>query len=169
MKTKLIMTALISLLIISCDNTNDIKIGNGLEIYLTKTPYSSVTYLKTFNLDTVALMNDPLLRYKDIESYDSLTYKMTLKISHDSLKIGDASVQGRMFIVTIDGKPIYYGFKIPIISSVGVSSVYINEPYESLDNLKNNEIVFSLRPKISPDPRNDKRIIDLLKKDKKLK
>ena len=171
MKTKFIMAVLISFLIISCDNTNDIKIGNGLEIYLTKTAYSSNLQkdYSSMSLDTVALLPEPILMYKDILSYDTLAHKLTLAISHDSLKIGQASVYGRMFIVTIDKKPIYCGFKWPVISSVPCNWIYIEEPYEALDNLKNNEIVISFQTNQYTDPRNDKRIIDRLKKDGKLK
>ena len=165
------MAVLISFLIISCDNTNDIKIGNGLEIYLTKTAYSSNLQkdYSSMSLDTVALLPEPILMYKDILSYDTLAHKLTLAISHDSLKIGQASVYGRMFIVTIDKKPIYCGFKWPVISSVPCNWIYIEEPYEALDNLKNNEIVISFQTNQYTDPRNDKRIIDRLKKDGKLK
>jgi len=171
MKTKLIMTVLIGLLIISCDNSNDIKIGNGLEIYLTKTAYISNLQkdYSSMNLDTVVLQDAPILKYKDISSYDTLTHKLTLAISHDSLKIGQASVYGRMFIVTIDKKPIYCGFKWPIISSIPCNWVFIEEPYDGLDNLKDNEIEISFQSKQYTDPRNDKRIIDRLKKDGKLK
>jgi len=63
MKTKLIMTVLIGLLIISCDKTNDVQVGNGLEIYLTRTVYSSNLEkdYSSLNLDTLALQDEPIL------------------------------------------------------------------------------------------------------------
>jgi len=166
------MTVLISLLITSCNNTNDINVGvgKGLEMYLTQIPYSTnpgSNYI-SMNLDTVALLAEPMLRYKDILSYDTLSHKFTLAISHDSLNIGATRMSGRMFIVTIDKKPIYCGFKWSVISSIPCNWVFIEEPYESLDHLKDNEIVMSFSNQY-PDPRNDKRIIDLLKMDKKIK
>ena len=171
MKTKLIMTVLIGLLIISCDKTNDVQVGNGLEIYLTRTVYSSNLEkdYSSLNLDTVALQEEPILKYKDIAGYDASTHKLTLKVSHDSLKIGQAGVYGRMFVVTIDKKPIYCGFKWPAISSVPCYWVYIAEPFKDLNNLKENEIVIGFQSTLYTDPRNDQRIIDRLKKDGKLK
>jgi hypothetical protein len=173
MNIKHIILVLICLLIVSCENTNDIKVGVGeeFEIYLSKTPYSYSLQknYSTMNLDTVALLEDPILRYKDLSSYNTLSHKLTLAISHDSLKIGKAGVYGRMFVVTIDKKPIYCGFKWPVISSIPCNWVYIEEPYKELDNLKDNEIVISFNNQLYPDPRVDKRIIERLKKDRKIK
>jgi hypothetical protein len=173
MNIKHIILVLICLLIVSCENTNDIKVGvgEGFEIYLSKTPYSYSLQknYSTMNLDTVALLEDPILRYKDLSSYNTLSHKLTLAISHDSLKIGKAGVYGRMFVVTIDKKPIYCGFKWPVISSIPCNWVYIEEPYKELDNLKDNEIVISFNNQLYPDPRVDKRIIERLKKDRKIK
>ena len=123
----------------------------------------------TVDFDTILLLDTPILRYNDLKKYDTLTHKLTLGISHDSLKIGDASVYGRMFVVTIDQEPIYCGFKWPVISSIPCNWVYIEEPYEDLDNLNNNEIVISFSSEQYIDPRLDRRIVDRLKQDGKIK
>jgi hypothetical protein len=173
MKTKINLTVLISLLIMSCekDGNKSFAIGEGFEIYSTETYYIHNLEMDygTVDFDTILLLDTPILRYNDLKKYDTLTHKLTLGISHDSLKIGDASVYGRMFVVTIDQEPIYCGFKWPVISSIPCNWVYIEEPYEDLDNLNNNEIVISFSSEQYIDPRLDRRIVDRLKQDGKIK
>lgn len=167
---KPLCTILFALLILSCDKEKCNETGEGFEIYLTDTPYSfryEIDY-NALDFDTIALQSIPILRYNDLIKYDTLHHKLTLGISHDSLKIGDAGVYGRMFVVTIDKEPIYCGFKWPVISSVGSGWIYIEEPYTELDHLADNEIVISCNSDVNPDPRMDKRIIRHLKADGKL-
>jgi hypothetical protein len=120
-------------------------------------------------LDTIKLAETPILRYNDLIFYDTTNYKVTLGISHDSLRIGDAGVYGRMFVVTVDRIPTFCGFKWPVISSVPCNWVYIEEPFEALDNLQDNEVVLSFSSGIYSDPRMDIRILKRLKHDGKLK
>ncbi len=174
MKAAMTFAVLASLLIVSCEkspNDGKVEVGKGFEIYLTTTPYSNNLDMdySLVNIDTIALEDTPILRYNDLVSYDTTNHKITLRISHDSLKIGDAGVYGRMFVVTIDKNPIYVGFKWPVISSVSCSWVYIEEPYAELDNLNDNEIVISCSSNVLADPRLDKRIVDRLKTDGKIK
>jgi len=173
MKTELIIAILISLLATACENSDDksFAIGEGFEIYLTVTPYSHNLYMdyNTVDFDTILLSDTPILRYNDLKNYDTITYKLTLGISHDSLRIGDAGVYGRMFVVTIDKIPIFCGFKWPVISSIPCNWVYIEEPYEDLDNLRDNELVISFSSEIYPDPRTDNRIVNRLLHDGKIK
>ncbi len=174
MNTKLTLACLISIMIVACENLKEDKyfeIGNGFEIYLTITPYShnlSMDYSK-LNFDTILLSDLPILRYNDLISYDTLTHKLTLKISHDVLNIGEAGVYGRMFVVTVDMQPVYCGFKWPVVSSVPCNWVYIEEPYEALDGLYDNDIVISFSSEQYPDPRLDHRIVGRLSLDGKLK
>ena len=173
MKTELIIAILISLLTIACENSDDksFAIGEGFEIYLTVTPFSHNLYMdySTVDFDTILLSDTPILRYNDLKNYDPITHKLTLGISHDSLRIGDAGVYGRMFVVTIDKIPIFCGFKWPVISSIPCNWVYIEEPYEDLDNLRDNELVISFSSEIYPDPRTDNRILNRLLQDGKIK
>ena len=170
MKTYVLILILTGFLFITCEKNveKDFSIGEGLEIYLTEIPYSRNLYLdySTIDFDTLALLKAPVLRYNDILKYNILNHKVTLKISHDSLKIGEAGVYGRMFVVTIDKNPIYCGFYWPVISSVPCGWVYINEPYFELDDLNDNEFIISFSGEYS-DPRTDNRIIDRLKRDRK--
>jgi hypothetical protein len=173
MKTQLVISVLIGFLILSCENKseNENTLGEGFEIYLTEIPYSHNLYMDygTIDFDTIVFSKTPILRYNDLLNYDTITHKITLGISHDSLRIGDAGVYGRMFVVTIDKNPIYCGFKWSVISSVPCNWVYIEEPYIELDNLNDNELIISFSSESYDDPRNDKRIVDRLMQDGKIK
>jgi hypothetical protein len=173
MKTRTLFALLIGFLLLACKKENDNKIttGQGFEIYLTTYPYAhslNLNYGKV-HLDTVALLPDPMLRYEDLLTYDTLTHILTLGKSHDLLNIGNAGVYGRMFVVSIDKEPIYCGFNWPVESSVPCNWVFIEEPYESLDSLKDNEIRISFNSNLYEDPRLDRRIVDRLIRDHKVK
>jgi len=172
MKTIFTISILICLFMVSCTKQDDdkVEIGKGFEIYLTVKPYSH-NFKKNYsilNFDTILLPDTPILFYKDLIKYDTANHKLTLDISNDSLKISESGIYGRMFVVTIDKKPIYCGFKWPVISSIPCGWVFIEEPYEILDNLNENEIVISFVSKKYSDPRLDKRIINRLESDGKI-
>ena len=174
MKTKLTIATLICVIFMSCEKNNDdnnTELGNGFEIYLTEKPYADnlETDYSLVDFDTITLSAEPILKYDDLISYDTTNHKLTLGISHDSLKFGDVGVYGRMFVVTVDKEPIYCGFKWTVISSVPCNWIFIAEPYEELDNLNDKEIVLSYLNEKAKDPRLDKKIIDRLEKDGKIK
>ncbi|MFH0761938.1 MAG: hypothetical protein V2A67_10590 [Bacteroidota bacterium] len=172
MKTKLLLAsafAFLTMASVSCMKDR-FDVGEGFEIYLTVTPYSdnlSIDYSQV-DLDTFLLQDTPILRYNDLLKYDTITHTLTLGISHDSLEVGNASVYGRMFMVTVDSKPIYCGFKWPVYSSVAPNWVFIEEPFEALDSLNDNEIIIKFMSDELTDPRLDKRIVDKLKADGKI-
>ena len=169
--TKLALTILMFLICLACERCKEnYGTGEGVEIYLAATPFTyryQIDYA-AIDYDTIALLDSPVLRYNDLLKYDTLTHKLTLGISHDSMMIGDAGVYGRMFVVIVDKEPIYCGFKWPVISSVSCNWVFIEEPYTELDGLSDNEIVISCSSNVVPDPRLDRRIIDRLKADGKI-
>jgi hypothetical protein len=155
---------------VACELQQNQNQGSGFEIYLTQIPYShnlEKDYSK-IDFDTIALMEKPILLYDDLISYDTVNHKLKINIPNDSLKIGDAGVYGRMFVVTMDGDPVYCGFKWPVISSVPCNWVFIEEPYYDLDHLEDNEIIISFSSRQYPDPRLDPRIVERLGQDRKI-
>ncbi len=156
--------------VVNSDLNNEPTIGSGLEIYLTQSEYIDNLDLdyNNVNLDTIALKSNPMLSYKDLLSYDTTEHKFTLRISHDVLKIGESGVYGRMFIVTIDKKPIYCGFNWPVISSIPCNWIYIEEPYEELDGLEDNEILIKFNSLKEKDPRLNRIIVERPEKDGKI-
>ncbi|MBS0000071.1 MAG: hypothetical protein KFF73_13915 [Cyclobacteriaceae bacterium] len=173
MKTRMAIMILYIFQFISCDGEKNDKmypIGAGFEIYDTVNPYSYnlESDYSIVNFDTVQLKQIPILKYEDLIKYDTSAHKLTIDVSHNSLKIDNAGVNGRMFVVTLDNQPVYCGFKWPVISSVPCHWIYIEEPYEELDGLLDSEIVISFSTENYPDPRLDKRIIDRLTADGKI-
>jgi hypothetical protein len=175
MKTKLILIVLISLLIISCEKNdkNSFAIGEGFEIYLTETYYAynvDMDY-STVDFDSILLSDIPILRYNDLKNYDTITHKLTLCISNDFIKSEDHFL---MFVVTINKVPIYCGFinflpEPPNVLPPPIYWVYIQVPLIDSNNSNNNEIVISFGSTEFPDPRLDRRIVDRLKVDEKIK
>ncbi len=164
---------LICLLACSCekDNNSYYNIGEGIEIYRTQTPYYAnldQDYSQV-DFDTILLENTPMLRYNHLLTYDTASHTLTLDISHDSLMIGDASLYGRMFVLTIDKEPVYCGFYWLLISSIPCPWVFIEEPYYELDGLADNEIRIQFNATRYSDPRLDSRLVERLKKDHKIK
>ncbi|MGD9993289.1 MAG: hypothetical protein AB7S69_08315 [Salinivirgaceae bacterium] len=164
---------LVCLLAGSCDkdNNSDFNLGEGIEIYRTQTPYYAnldQDYSQV-DFDTILLENTPVLRYNHLLKYDTANHKLTLAVSHDSLKIGVATVYGRMFVLTIDKEPVYCGFYWPLISSIPCPWVFIVEPYYELDGLADNEIMIRFNSQHYSDPRLDSRLLERLKKDNKLR
>ncbi|MEN8229181.1 MAG: hypothetical protein ABFS38_13565 [Bacteroidota bacterium] len=179
MKTHLTIPVLIGLLLISCDcNDDDIQPNAGFEIFRVDTPYFHDIQkdYSTLDLDTIALEETPLLRYDDILKYDTGSHKLTLGISHDSLKIMELSFDEKyssMFMVTLDNDPIYCGWFWNGGFSRPVNWVYIDEPHYEIDSLEDNEIDIKFHYQSDywqkdPDPRLNPRIFERLAKDGKI-
>ena len=165
-------TCISLLLILSCTKNTTIStdIGEGIEIYLTKIPMTNdytINYSK-INLDTLSLLETPLLLYDDIKTYEKSSHMLSLNISSEKLNVPITSVYGRMFVVTLNKVPIYCGFKWPLISSATCSYVFIVDPLEEVDGLESNQIQIQFTNPKFTDPRSDPRILDRLRKDGKL-
>lgn len=180
MKSHLTILLSIGLLILSCEcNKDDVQPGTGFEIYRVDTTYhhDRNTDYSTLDLDTFTLENTPILRYEDLIKYDTGSQKLTIGISHDSLKIPWSSNYyqnfGSMFMVTLDEEPIYCGWFVSRHWSIPCNWVHIEEPYYEFDSLEDNEVVISFRYESErwqkkPDPRLDPRIVERLKADGKI-
>jgi len=64
---------------------NNSGLENGFEIYLTEKPYTDnlETDYSTVDFDTISLLDEPILRYDDLISYDTLNIN-TLIIKYES-------------------------------------------------------------------------------------
>jgi hypothetical protein len=179
MKTNLIIVYLIGLLILSCekDSKDDSK-GAGFEIYRVDTTYLHNIHkdYSTLDLDTFILEDAPILRYEDLLKYDTAKHKLTIGISHDSLKIEVSDFDhnfGSMFMVTLDKEPIYCGWFVGGFWSMPCNWVYILEPIYESDSLEDDEVIISFHYNSdywqkNPDPRLDPRIIERLSADGKI-
>ncbi len=157
----------------SDENTN--LSNEGLSIYVTKVEINSNLAYQNFNLESANLIGEPIISYNQILSYDTSNHIITLSNSRDSLKnkIGQISIYGEPFIVTVDSQKIYGGwFWSPVSSIPCHSAVIILDGI--IDSLKSNEIKIKLGyPNENQfkgiDYRNNKLIIDCLIRDNKIK
>ncbi|MFA6403390.1 MAG: hypothetical protein WCX31_17470 [Salinivirgaceae bacterium] len=173
MKNKLVIPLLISLAVISCKKEIEeinYPIGDGFEIYSTKTPYSyydSADY-SMIDLDTILISDTPILRYNDLKKYDTTNHILSLRIS-DACFISFDTIPRQMFVVTINKEPIYFGFKRyvkapPYVIAPPINWVYIDIPLDQ----SSNDIIISFIGEEYSDPRLDKRIVDRLIVDGKI-
>lgn len=158
----------------SDNKPNNVK-GEGLFIYPAKVEYTADLSYQNFNIDGVNIINDPIIIYNDIISYDTTSHILNLTYSRDSLKrkIGEIGVSGKPFLVTLDSSIIYGGWFWTPSSSIPCHWVVI-EPDCVFDSLKTNEIRIKLgypneNHFIGEDPRNNREIFNRLIEDGKVK
>jgi hypothetical protein len=153
------------LITLSCEKEN----VSGLEIYLLK-DYQT----KAPGMEIIAGSEkpgkSPIISYQDIIYYDSTDFCFKIDSAKaKELNLINWSTQGTAFSLTIDGSVIYSGYFMPGYSSSGAdwftidplsidSKIYVRPGYP-----------MDISKLIGIDPRNDERIIELLKKDNKLK
>jgi len=156
--------------------------NEGLCIYVTKVDINSDLSYQDINLAYTELIGEPIISYDKIISYDTSNYIITLSFSSDSLKKRIAQVSaydkavgvyGLPFVVTLDREKIYGGWFWTPVSSIPCHSVVILLD-NIFDSLKTNEIKIQLGyPNVNQfkgiDPRNNRKIIEQLIKDNKVK
>jgi hypothetical protein len=119
---------------------------------------------------TEKLNKNPIISYQDIIYYDSTDFYFKIDSAKaKELNLRAWSTQGTAFSLTVEGTIIFSGYFMPGYSSSGAdwfildplsvdSKIYVRPGYP-----------VDISKLISIDPRNDSRIISLLKKDNKLK
>jgi hypothetical protein len=165
MKQFAVLLAVFLIILTSCEKDS----GYGLEIYLLK-DYQKVTSSSEIIIGSETLFKNPIICYNEIISYDSTDHYFQIETTKaQELNHQNWSVQGTAFALTINKSIIYSGYFMPSYSSLGLDWISI-DPL-SIDS----KIRVSLgypgdwSQLANRDPRNDYRIISLLKKDNKLK
>ncbi len=158
----------------SDNKSNNLK-GKGLCVYPTKVEYTSDLSYQNFDIESAPIIDNQIISYDDIISYDTTFHILNLTYSRDSLKskIGQIGVYGKPFLVTLDSSKIYGGWFWTPISSIPCHWVVI-EPDCLFDSLKTNEIRIKLGYPNEDhfkgkDPRNNKEIFNRLIEDGKAK
>ena len=154
----------------------------GLCIYATKVDINSDLTYQDINLEDAELIGEPIISYNQIISYDTTLHVMTLSFSQDSLKKRISSsgvydktvgIYGQPFIITLDSQKIYGGWFWTPVSSIPCHSVVI-----VIDDLYDTSKPNQIRIKLGYpdenhykgiDPRNNKKIVERLIKDNKVK
>jgi hypothetical protein len=168
-----IIISLLILLIAGCEKYQSPRQpGNGLEFYLIKDFQRVGTSAKIIN-GSVILSDSVIIYYDEIVSYNSDAYTFTLNESSAN-RLNDFKnnhIHGTPFAVTIDKEIIYTGYFWCGFSSSMVDWVTI----DPLNYSGKNQLRVSLGyPGLIlgdyiPDDRNDIRILNILRRDSKLK
>lgn len=173
MKIKNLFLLLIPLFILSCNE--DYKIGSDeiVEVYLIESYKVNENENLYFQIDESSIVTEkyPLIRYSEIISYNPEKYELELsKDAAKRIKEMKHSVHGIPFAVKVNNTLIYSGYFWPSISSASCDWVVI-DPITSTENTFQIKLGYPVfRDDISiPDKRNDKRLINAFKRDKKLK
>ena len=143
--------------------------GRGLEVYFL-TDFKTKTDSKEIISGSERLSKDPIIYYDDILCYDTINYCFKV-IDAKAEELAQISwpTQGKAFSLTIDKSVIYSGYFMPGYSSSGADWFVINPfSFESWIQV-NLGYPGEIERLIEIDPRNDARIIALLKRDNKLK
>lgn len=172
-KFSLLLISVIFLYITACEKDNEVNmVGEKVEFYLLKS-YETQSGTGQILEETLILENEPLLTYNHLLSYDSKNY--SFKISNDALAVfnqdGGLKCHFKAFALTVDKEIIYTGYFWPSYSSTILQWFTIDPLLISLSNEMRVELAY---PSVDfagtyPDNRNDDRIIEVFKRDGKLK
>ncbi|MFZ2340629.1 MAG: hypothetical protein WAW07_13020 [Bacteroidales bacterium] len=165
MKSLFIIITAITSALVSCEKQSE----SGLEIYLL-TDYLKKSPGAEIISGSEKLSENPIISYNDIILYDSTEYYFQISESKaQELRQIKWGTQGTAFSLTINKQIIYSGYFMPGYSSLGLDWI-------SIDPLAfDSKIRVTLGYPVNwpqfqgPDPRNDARIINYLRKDNKLK
>jgi len=173
MKNFILLLILCCLLLSSCKKENDTEESvRKIELYLLKS-FTKDAKGYAININSVVLNDTALIKYEDIQWYDSTKY--TFKISYapaiwlNGFELN--KTHGRAFAITIDKRIIYTGYFWAGFSSASCDWIVIDPlNYSGKNELTVNLGYPGLWPDmIIPDNRNDKELLEVLRLDKKLK
>ena len=169
MRLFLVSLAFLIVLSVSCEKKNTIDEG-GIHIYLLA-DHDSLDPLWEIDESTIVPEQEPIIRYEDILSYDSKNH--TFKISsaaRESLKGKESSIHSRPFVLVANKEYIYTGYFWAAYSSAIC-------PWLTIDPI-HAQYAGELRITLGypwlmegmniPDRRNDGRILNILRQDRKL-
>lgn len=173
MKNFVLLLILCCLQLSSCKKENDTeKSDRKIELYLLKS-FTKAVNGYAININSVVLNDTALIKYEDIQWYDSVNY--TFKISDKpAIWLNDVQynqTHERAFAITIEKRIIYTGYFWAGFSSAICDWIVI----DPLNYSGKNELTVNLGyPGLMPgmnitDNRNDKELLEILRLDKKLK
>jgi len=162
----LILLLAMMLLIFGCSKNDTQNTKHDLSIYLVKELSTKEAMSK--NIDELPLENEPVLTDKEIKIFNwkAQTFSIMDGFSLEKRLEGKVPLDGKSFVLVVDGKRIYLGsFWTPI------SSLYYPD-IPTIDSVWSGEInksTYTIRYGLEQqDPRSDKRIYEALKSLNKL-
>jgi hypothetical protein len=166
-----IITAFLSISVLSCSKENDKNPVDGVvDIYLLKT-FERISSSYAIIDSTVITEDKPFIKYSDLLSYDPKDHVFSISLEiHDSIENIHFPTIGTAFAVKVSNKIIYTGYFWPSYSSAGCNWVVIDPIM--IDYYGGLKVELGYPGRIEgqqiPDNRNDKKIIDIFKRDGKL-
>jgi hypothetical protein len=163
------LLVIFTLWISSCDRIHE-EIDGSVEIYLLE-DFETIDQTCRIKLSSVTIKQLPIIRYEEIESYNSSEY--LFKISDEAVDKIDSlehSVFGIAFAVTADKEIIYTGYFWPSYSSLGCQWIIIDPLMWRGDNELRIELGYPgrLQGVEIPDERNNEKILEIFRRDGKL-
>ncbi|MHC1702881.1 MAG: hypothetical protein AB9846_03130 [Tenuifilaceae bacterium] len=156
-------------LLLSCDK-EDYIIGDNVELYLIES-YETIDNSSKINESTVITEANPLIYYSDFISYNPSSYIFEISsVSKERVENLEHTVLGIPFAIKVDNKLVYTGYFWPSYSSA-ICNWIIMDP---LRLYSGNELKVVLgypglvNGEAIPDKRNDRRILDVFRRDNKL-
>lgn len=149
------------LLVIGCDKNSTYTTKHDLSIYLVKDLSTSEAMSK--NIDELPLETVPVLTDMEIEMYNWKEHSFSIKdgFSLEQKLEGKIPLDGKPFVLVVDGTRIYLGSFWTLISSLCYPEIpAINSVWSA--NFGKNTYTIQYRFE-KQDPRDDKRIYEALK------
>ncbi len=105
--------------------------GEGFALYLTK---ADVPPAQMSNVSRIKLAEQPLIASADIVTYNAQTHELKLRAgAYERIARLEVPVNGRSFVVCVDGAPVYGGAFWTPISSLSYDGITIWKPFTSTD------------------------------------
>ncbi len=171
-KLNFVLLALLFVLSTACENNLSQSDSDArVELYLIET-YTK--HEKSIQLDekSVVTKQQPLIAYNDIISYNSKEYEFELsKKAIETIKNLQTPINGLPFAIKANNEIVYTGYFWLSVSSAICDCIVIDPMMYYSENKLQVKLGYPslFEGMVIDDKRNDSRIIDILKKDRKLK
>lgn len=133
--------------------------------------YENLDSTPEINLSTLVLSEDPLLGYSELKSYNAreFFFKVTGE-AKDKIEGMEHSVSGVAFAVTANEEVVYTGYFVPSYSSLAIQWIVIDPIFWHLTNRMYVNLGYpgTFEGSEIPDLRNDERILEIFRRDRKL-
>ncbi len=153
----------------ACEKCDCDAVGE-VEFYLLD-EYETLDKSPEIDFGTVVLQEYPILSYDDLKSYNAKEYYFKLtEEGRERIEGMDHSVAGIAFAVTANDELIYTGYFLPSYSSLGVQWLVIDPLFWHLTNRMHVNLGYpgQIEGVEIPDLRNDVRILEIFRRDRKL-
>lgn len=166
----LILLVLLIVVISACEKWGGNAEGD-VELHLLES-YETEDQSFAIIKSSVAIQKDPLIAYREFKSYNA--QKHLFKISNSAAELVkdlDHSVHGLPFAMVANDEVVYTGYFWPSYSSMGCQWIVIDPLMFSGDNELRVELGYpgQIEGMDIPDERNNELILDIFRRDDKLK